>query len=42
MKAIRYYQFGPPDVLALEDVAKPAPADREVLIKVRAASASGY
>ena len=38
MKAIRYYRFGPPDALALEDVAKPVPADNEVLIKVHAAS----
>jgi NADPH:quinone reductase-like Zn-dependent oxidoreductase len=38
MKAITYIQYGPPDVLQLSEIAKPIPAEHEVLIKVRAAS----
>jgi NADPH:quinone reductase-like Zn-dependent oxidoreductase len=38
MKAIICTRYGPPDVLQLKDVAKPAPRDDEVLIKVHAAS----
>ena len=38
MKAIVYRCYGSPDVLQLEDVEKPAPADDEVLVRVRAAS----
>jgi NADPH:quinone reductase-like Zn-dependent oxidoreductase len=38
MKAIVYRQYGSPDVLKLEQIAKPTPAHDEVLIKVRAAS----
>jgi NADPH:quinone reductase-like Zn-dependent oxidoreductase len=38
MKAIVYRQYGSPDVLKLEDVAKPTPAHNELLIKVHAAS----
>jgi NADPH:quinone reductase-like Zn-dependent oxidoreductase len=38
MKAIFYTQYGPPDVLKLEEMAKPVPKDGEVLIKVRASS----
>jgi NADPH:quinone reductase-like Zn-dependent oxidoreductase len=38
MKAIVYTQYGSPDVLQLKDVAKPAPKDDEVLVKVYAVS----
>src|SRR6266571_7671660 len=38
MKAIVYCEYGLPDVLKFEDVAKPVPNDDQVLIKVRAAS----
>ncbi len=37
MKAVVYRCYGSPRVLAVENVAKPVPADDEVLIKVRAA-----
>jgi NADPH:quinone reductase-like Zn-dependent oxidoreductase len=38
MKAIVYRCYGPPEVLQFEDVAKPTPADDEVLVRVRAAA----
>ena len=38
MKAIVYRCYGSPDVLSYEDVARPVPADNEVLVKVQAAS----
>jgi len=42
MKAIVCTKYGPPDVLQLEEVEKPAPQDDEVLIKTHAASLNAY
>ena len=38
MQSIRYRCYGGPEVLALETVARPVPADDEVLVRVHAAS----
>ena len=40
MKAIVHRHYGPPDVLSYEEVARPAPGDDEVLVRVHAAAAS--
>jgi NADPH:quinone reductase-like Zn-dependent oxidoreductase len=38
MKAIVYEKYGSPDVMQFKEIATPAPADDEVLIRVRATS----
>jgi NADPH2:quinone reductase len=38
MKALRFHNFGPPSVLAIEDISKPQPSEGEVLVEVKAAA----
>jgi len=38
MRAVEQRCYGPPDVLAVEQVAKPVPADGQLLVKVHAAA----
>ena len=42
MQAITYATFGSPDVLELREVARPAPAPGQVLVRVRAASVNPW
>src|SRR5258706_6085882 len=42
MRAIVYREFGSPGVLKVENVGKPAPADDEVLVAVRAAAVNTF
>ena len=38
MKALRFRRFGPPSVLAFEEVPRPEPLDDEALVQVKAAA----
>ena len=42
LRAAVYTRYGPPDVVHIEDVAKPVPKDNEVLIRIRAASVNPF
>jgi NADPH:quinone reductase-like Zn-dependent oxidoreductase len=42
MKAVVRRCYGPPDVLRLEDIEKPTPADNQVLIRIRAAAVNPF
>ena len=42
MRAIVYTAYGPPDVLQLQEVEKPAPKEGEVLVQVHASSANAF
>jgi NADPH:quinone reductase-like Zn-dependent oxidoreductase len=42
MQAIVYHRYGPPKVLELIEIDKPAPAPGEVLVRVHAASVNPY
>lgn len=42
LKAIVYEKYGSPDVLRLEDVARPSPKGDEVLVRVHAASVNSW
>jgi NADPH:quinone reductase-like Zn-dependent oxidoreductase len=37
MKAARIHKFGPPDVIAIEEIPQPIPGPGELLIRVGAA-----
>jgi NADPH:quinone reductase-like Zn-dependent oxidoreductase len=42
MRAVVYDTYGPPDVLRLEDVARPVPGEDEVLVKVHATTVNRF
>ncbi len=42
MKAVVFTEYGPPDVLRLKEVDKPAPQDSEALVEVHAASVNSW
>ena len=37
MKAARIHQFGPPEVIVIDDLARPTPGSGELLVRVVAA-----
>src|ERR1700737_1999162 len=42
MRAVVYDRYGPPDVLRLEDVERPVPAEDEVLVRVNATTVNRF
>jgi len=42
MKAIVYNEYGPPEVLHLEEVPQPVPRDNEVLVRIRTVSINDW
>jgi NADPH:quinone reductase-like Zn-dependent oxidoreductase len=42
MQAIVYHRYGPPDILECLEIAKPSPADGEVLVRVHNAGVNPY
>ncbi len=42
MRAVVYDRYGPPEVLRLEDVARPVPAENEVLVRVHATTVNRF
>lgn len=42
MKALIRERYGPPDVLEIRDIARPEPSEREVLVRVHAASINDW
>jgi len=42
MKAVVYDRYGPPDVLGIEVVGRPAPRDDELLVRVRATTVNRF
>jgi len=42
MQAVVHHRYGSPDVLELQEIAKPTPAEGQVLIRVRTASVNPY
>src|SRR5262245_3945983 len=40
MRAVRFHRYGPPEVLRIADVERPTPEDDQMLVRVRATTAT--